>query len=141
MTLGSSTLTAMPTPFEPSAPPPLHELESEVMEEVWRRGETTVRDVLRTLNDTSSRERAYTTVMTIMRRLDEKEMLERRREGKTDVYQPRMTREDYFEARANAEVAAVVAQYGEQALVHFARQLDKLDPARRQKLRRLSRRV
>jgi len=131
----------MPTPFEPPAPPPLHELESEVMEEVWRRGETTVRDVLRTLNDTSSRERAYTTVMTIMRRLDEKEMLKRRREGKTDVYQSRMTRGEYFEARANAEVAAVVAQYGEQALVHFARQLDKLDPARRQKLRRLSRRV
>lgn len=29
-----------------AVPPALHELESEVMEEIWRRSETTVRDVL-----------------------------------------------------------------------------------------------
>ena len=123
-------------------PPPLHELESEVMHEVWGcRGETTVRNILEALNGRADKERAYTTVMTIMRRLDEKGMLVRRREGKTDLYVPRMTREEYVEARADAEVQAVVEQYGEKALVHFARQMDQLDPARRQRLRRLSRRA
>ena len=131
-------MSAAPEPF---VPPPLHELETEVMEEVWRQGESTVRQVLRALNARSSKDRAYTTIMTIMIRLDGKEMLRRRREGKTDVYQPRMSRDEYLEARANAEVLAVVQQYGEQALVHFTRQFDKLDPARRQKLRRLSRRA
>lgn len=110
------------------------------MEEVWRQDESTVRDVLQALNAANSKERAYTTVMTIMRRLDEKELLERRRVGKTDIYRPRMSREEYLEARADADVSAIVEQYGEQALVHFARQIDKLDPARRQRLRRLSRR-
>lgn len=123
-------------------PPLLHELESEVMEEVWGcRGETTVRNILEALNGRSDKERAYTTVMTIMRRLDEKGMLVRRREGKTDLYEPRMSREQYMDARADAVVQAAVEQYGEKALVHFARQMDQLDPARRQRLRRLSRRA
>ena len=52
---------------------------------VWRLGEATVRDVLVQLNAESGRERAYTTVMTIMRRLDAKGVLERERDGKTDV--------------------------------------------------------
>lgn len=122
-------------------PPPLHELESEVMEEVWRRGgEVTVRDVFGALNARSTKERAYTTVMTIMRRLDGKCHLERRREGKTDLYRACMSRDDYRRARANAEVLAVVEQYGEEALVHFARELSKLDPERRAQLRRLGRR-
>ena len=137
----SNTLVLMSPTRKLFVPPPLHELESEVMEVVWRNGETTVREVLRVLNAESSKERAYTTVMTIMRRLDEKEILERRREGKTDFYKPRLSRDDYLDARADADVNAVVEQYGEQALVHFARQFDKLDPARRQKLRRLSRRA
>ena len=130
-------------PADPAyIPPPLHELESEVMEEVWNcRGETTVRNILEALNHRTDKTRAYTTVMTIMRRLDEKGMLVRRREGKTDVYEAPMSREEYLEARADAEVQAMVEQYGETALVHFARQMDQLDPARRQRLRRLSRRA
>ena len=127
--------------FEPFVPPPLHELESEVMEEVWRHGgEITVRDVLAALNARSDKERAYTTVMTIMRRLDDKRMLTRRRDGKTDLYQVRMSRDEYLEARSNAEVLAVVEQYGDHALVHFARAMAELDPKRRAQLRRLSRR-
>lgn len=125
----------------PSSPPALHELETEVMEEVWRQGECTVRSVLETLNARTRKERAYTTVMTTMRRLHEKQMVRRRREGKTDIYEPCMSRDEYLEARASAEVAAVVDEFGEQALVHFARQMDKLDPASRLRLRRLSRRA
>ena len=73
-------------------PPPLHELESEVMEEIWRRDEATVRDVLEALNK-GRKQRAYTTIMTIMARLDEKGMLRRRKRGKTHVYRPVMSRE------------------------------------------------
>lgn len=121
-------------------PPPLHELESEVMEEVWRVGEANVRAVLHALNARGAKQRAYTTVMTTMQRLDTKGLLCRRRAGRTDVYQPCLSREDYLEARAQAEVDAVVEQYGEAAFVHFARQMATLDPKQRQKLTRLARR-
>jgi predicted transcriptional regulator len=122
-------------------PPPLHALESEVMEEVWRRGEATVREVREALNAASSKARAYTTVMTIMARLDEKGLLTRRREGKTDIYRPLLSREDYLEARSKAEVGALVERYGELALVHFTREVQSLDPKRREQLRRLARDV
>jgi len=124
---------------KPSIPPTLHELESEIMEEVWRRAEATVREVLEALNASASRVRAYTTVMTVMAKLHRKGLLERRREGKTDIYRPVMSREHYLEARAQAEVGALVDEYGEVALVHFARQMAQLDPERREQLRRLAR--
>jgi predicted transcriptional regulator len=121
-------------------PPPLHELESEVMEEIWRQDRpTTVRAVMDALNGRAAKERAYTTIMTIMRRLDDKRLLSRRREGKTDIYSARLSREQYLEARARAEVGALVDEYGDAALVHFARHMDKLDRKRRDQLRRLAR--
>jgi BlaI family transcriptional regulator, penicillinase repressor len=120
-----------------SAPPPLHELEAEVMDEAWRHDEVTVRQVLEALNR-GAKERAYTTIMTIMARLDRKGLLTRRRSGKTDVYRPLMSRDGYLQARARAEVDGLVSDYGDVALAHFARQLESLDPKRRQKLRDLA---
>jgi predicted transcriptional regulator len=123
-----------------AAPPPLHELESEVMVQLWNSGgESTVRSVMEALNKRASKERAYTTYMTIMARLHRKGLLARRREGKTDYYAPAYTRDEYMALRARAEVDDLVAQYGDAALSHFARQMASLDPARRRALQRLAR--
>jgi len=129
-----STLAVMLTP------PPLHPLEDEVMEEMWRRESATVREVLETLNHRGGRARAYTTIMTIMVRLDGKGLLNRRRDGRTDIYEPALSRDEYRAARASAEVEALVSRYGEAALVHFAREMRRLDPRRRAALQRLARR-
>lgn len=110
------------------------------MEVIWRRGEVTVREVLGELNDRADHERAYTTVMTTMRRLHDRGMLERERQGKTDVYRPAVPRDAYLEARAQEQVSSLVAEYGDVALQHFAAEMAKLDPARREALRRLARR-
>jgi predicted transcriptional regulator len=124
----------------PKVPPELHELEAEVMEDVWRRdGEVPVRDVMEALNGSTSKPRAYTTYMTIMGRLHEKGLLTRRREGKTDLYLPAFTREEYANLRARADVESIVARYGDAAFGHFARQMASLDPDRRRRLQRLAR--
>lgn len=107
------------------------------MDEVWRRDEATVRDVLEALN-AGRKQRAYTTIMTIMSRLHGKGLLERQRRGKTDVYRPVMSRGEYLDARAKRVVDELVADYGDLALAHFARQLQTLDPKRREQLRRLA---
>jgi predicted transcriptional regulator len=120
-------------------PPQLHPLEREVMEELWDREHATVRQVLEALNGRSEKARAYTTVMTIMRRLDAKGMLEREREQRTDVYRATRSREGYAQARAGAEIGALVDEFGDVALLHFARQVDALDPERRAALERLAR--
>ena len=121
-------------------PPALHELESEVMEVVWDLGEASVRTVMDELNRRASKQRKYTTVMTILARLDSKHLLTRRREGRSDLYKPLLGRDEYRATRAAADVNALVEQYGEAALVNFARQMDQLDPKRRQQLRRIARR-
>jgi predicted transcriptional regulator len=120
-------------------PPPLHELEAEVMEELWGSGESSVRDVMRTLNEQADKPRAYTTYMTIMSRLDRKGLLARRREGKTHFYRPVYTRADYADLRAGAEIDSIVDQFGEVALAHIARQMAQLDAKHRRALERLAR--
>ena len=120
-------------------PPPLRELETEVMDAVWDLRAATVRQVGEELARRGSKERAYTTIMTICSRLAGKAMLSRTREGQTDVYEPMMTRDAYREARAAAGVAALVDEAGDLALVHFAKCLDTLDPERREALELLAR--
>ncbi|MGH2948524.1 MAG: BlaI/MecI/CopY family transcriptional regulator [Solirubrobacteraceae bacterium] len=120
-------------------PPPLGELEADVMEQLWRQGEATVRSVLEALNATFEKARAYTTVMTVMGNLDRKGLLTRRREGKTDIYTPVMSREEYLDARARVEAGALVGRYGDAAYMAFAREMDRLDPEQRRQLRRMAR--
>jgi predicted transcriptional regulator len=122
-------------------PPSLHELEAEVMEAVWDsdQDEVTVRETMDVLNRRTKSPRAYTTYMTIMRRLDSKGLLTRRREGKTDIYRSVHLRAEYADLRAQAGVDQLVKQYGEVALGHFARQMADVDPKRRRQLQRLAR--
>jgi predicted transcriptional regulator len=120
-------------------PPELHELEEEVMEEIWRHDEISVREVTEALNEQADKPRAYTTYMTIMGRLDRKGLLARRREGKTDLYRPVYTRADYADLRAGAEIDSIVDQFGEVALAHIARQMVQLDEKHRRALERLAR--
>lgn len=127
-------------PRKKAPPPPLHDLEAEVMDAVWELGEASVRAVMEACNRGRRAPRAYTTYLTILVRLDRKGLLGRRREGKTDIYRPLLDRDAYLAARAEAEVDALVGQYGDVALSHFARQMAQLDPARRRALERLAKR-
>jgi predicted transcriptional regulator len=131
-----SHMTADATPDLPR----LYELEAEVMEEVWRHEwPTTVRAVMAALNGRADKERAYTTIMTIMARLARKGVLRRELHGKTYMYVPVVSRERYMELRARAEVGVLVEEYGELALASFAREIAKLDADRAGELERLAR--
>jgi predicted transcriptional regulator len=125
---------------KPKVPPELHELEAEVMSDVWlREDEVAVRDVMEALNKRAKKPRAYTTYMTIMGRLHAKGLLSRRRDGKTDFYRPAYSRDEYADLRAQADVESIVERYGDAAFGHFARQMANLDPDRRRQLQRLAR--
>ncbi len=120
-------------------PPDLHDLEAEVMDEIWRHDEVSVRQVTDEINRRTGRERAYTTYMTIMTRLEGKGLLTRRRAGRTDLYRPVHTREAYADLRARATIDSVVDQFGDVALAHIARQMARLDAGHRAALERLAR--
>src|SRR5215213_4289722 len=68
----------------------LGKLERQVMEETWRLGEVSVRDIHRTFDQ----QIAYTTLMTTLDRLFKKKLLERRKDGRAFVYAPVVSRED-----------------------------------------------
>jgi predicted transcriptional regulator len=75
----------------------------------------------------------------VMSNLERKAMLSRRRDGKTDVYTATVPRDDYVEARARIEAGALVGRFGESALMAFAREIERIDPERREQLRRIAR--
>jgi predicted transcriptional regulator len=108
------------------------------MEEMWGRDEATVRNVQVALNARGEKTRAYTTLLTVMTRLDGKGLLVRRREGRVDVYSVALSRDEYLAARAEASVEALVEDFGDLALAHFARHISGLDPQRLETLRKLS---
>jgi predicted transcriptional regulator len=67
-------------------------LELECLSVLWPLGEGTVRDIHRALAE--SRPRAYTTVMTIMDRLEQKGIVARRKVGRAFLYQPKLSAEE-----------------------------------------------
>lgn len=60
------------------------------MEETWRLGEVSVRDIHRVFEERI----AYTTLMTTLDRLFKKKLLERRKDGRAFVYAPMVTRDE-----------------------------------------------
>ena len=109
------------------------------MNEAWRHERLSVRELMERLNRRAQPPRAYTTYMTVMSRLDSKGLLSRRREGKTDIYRPTFSRDEYRSLRAQAEVQGLVREFGDVALAQFARQMDQLEPKQLEELRRLAR--
>jgi predicted transcriptional regulator len=106
-------------------------LESEVMDAVWRaEGPVTVRDVVDDLNGRRSEALAYTTVMTVMSRLADKDVLSRRKAGRSYVY------EASAPDAAGIAVKDVLNAYGEVAVAHFVDEA-RADPALLRRLRRL----
>ncbi|WP_249522523.1 BlaI/MecI/CopY family transcriptional regulator [Modestobacter marinus] len=99
---------------------PFGELEAAIMAELWRRGEpATVRDVLGALN--SSRDLAYTTVMTVMDNLHKKDQVTREMVGRAWLYRPVRSRAEH----AAALLQNVLAESGDQqeVLMHFVAEL------------------
>lgn len=89
----------------------LFDLEADIMEVVWSKGWETfaVADVHRVLE--RDRDIAYTTVMTVVTRLHEKELLERERDGRRYVYRPRMTRDEFLREMTR-EVLESLSDFG-----------------------------
>jgi predicted transcriptional regulator len=89
----------------PGAPSSLGRLEIKVMEIIWDRGESNVRDVAERLG----RPLAYTTVMTTLDRLFKKGLLQRQKSDRAFFYSPRFSREDWERRRATEFVAGFLA--------------------------------
>ena len=70
----------------------LGELQKAVMEIVWEMGEATVNQVRDRLG--KRKKLAYTTVLTVMQKLDKSGWLTHREEGRAYIYEPTKTRDE-----------------------------------------------
>ncbi len=98
-------------------------LEAEIMEQVWRSGSTTVRDVHRAIG--GRRDLAYTTVMTVVGRLAEKGLL--RREGKDGaawVYVPTLSKAEFTRAAATDVLRGLMRDFGTSTINQFVELVD-----------------
>jgi len=71
--------------------------EAELMELAWEKKELTVKKALFFLGKNS--DRAYTTVMTVLSRLEKKGFLNKEKEGRSFVYRPANDRKTFLKER------------------------------------------
>jgi len=104
------------------------------MKVVWRTDEATVRDVYEALQAT--RPVAYTTVMTMMRILQEKGYLIKATNDRAHVYRPAKPRQQVIGGMVRDFLDRVFDGASDALLVHLARD-NKLTPKQRRIVRQL----
>ena len=92
----------------------LGELESKVMKVVWDKCRCTTQDVLVALE--SDKRYAYTTIHTILRRLRQKGLLTRERQGRFSLYKPTISQEEFTE-RITRDILAGLLKDEERPIV------------------------
>jgi BlaI family transcriptional regulator, penicillinase repressor len=91
--------------------------ELEIMKVVWERDKTTVRDVYEALLE--RRKVAYTTVMTMMKILEQKGFLKKSQEDRAHVYRPAQPKGQVIGAMVREFVNRVFNGSAEPLLVHL----------------------
>ena len=110
----------------------LYERELEVMEVLWERGSATVAEVRDALED----EMAYTTVLTVLRRLEEKGYVGHDEEGRAHRYRPLVERVEARESALERLTRRLFQGSPELLLTHLVAQ-KKLSAAELRRLRDL----
>jgi BlaI family transcriptional regulator, penicillinase repressor len=114
----------------------LTELELEIMKIVWERESVTVRDVYETL--LGRRKVAYTTVMTMMKILEQKKYLKKTQAERAHVYRPAQPKGQVIGAMVKEFVNRVFNGSAQPLLVHLVEE-SKLSREELEEIARLRR--
>ncbi len=119
-----SRTSSTPESIDPSQLPRLGQLEARVMELIWDQGAwMTTREVLDALS--TRRNRAYTTVMTILVHLWKKGLLERRKDGRAYAYHAVHSKAEWTAQRMGELLT--LADSRSEALNHFVAEMSQED--------------
>ncbi|MEN6424587.1 MAG: BlaI/MecI/CopY family transcriptional regulator [Phycisphaerales bacterium] len=112
----------------------LGELQRAVLEIVWERGEASVHDVLRQLDQ--RKKLAYTTALTVLQKLEKAGWIEHRSEGKSYIYTPAVSREQAGAGSVRGFLSRVFEGDAVAMFQHLIRESDLSDEELRE-LRRM----
>jgi predicted transcriptional regulator len=100
-------------------------LEAKIMDVLWNGAEMSIKDVQRVLE----REKPvnFNTVMTVMNRLVEKGILQKRVEGRTSLYQPVLSKEEFFDIQSKELTHELIDEFGSLVVNHMLDALEEVD--------------
>lgn len=100
-------------------------LEAKVMDILWHRAEISIKDVQQQLE----MEKAinFNTVMTVMNRLVEKGILQKRTEGRTSLYRPVLTKDEFLERQSKELTHDLIEEFGSLVVTHMLDALEEVD--------------
>jgi predicted transcriptional regulator len=110
-------------------------LESQIMQIVWQMKHATASDVHQELQISRQRENgkiAYTTVMTTMSRLYDKNILSRRKVGMSFVYTPALDQEAFINLVVKNVLDSLVGEFGEPVFRYFIDYVAQSEDRRRE---------
>ncbi len=116
------------------AKPQPSDLELQVLSVLWAHGPGTVREIYRALPD--GKQRAYTTVLTVLQNLERKRLVGHRREGNRHVYTARISRDRVLEPLVQRLLRHAFRGRASQ-LVHYLLSDPAVDPDELEQIRRL----
>ncbi len=113
-------------PFKEGLNQVLGTLEKDIMEVLWQRGESSVKNILDIFS--ADRDVSYSTIITVTNRMAKKGLLKKRKVRKAYFYKPTHTREQFYELVSKKVVEGVSGFSLQTAIVHFIDYMAQIDP-------------
>jgi predicted transcriptional regulator len=112
----------------------LSDLQLDLMRVLWARGEASTAEVAEAL--AGSRDLAYTTVATLLTRLEKRGLLDARREGRQVLYRPRVAEHEVRRSMVSGLLGSLFGGDARALLAHLLRE-EEIEPGDLAKARAL----
>lgn len=100
-------------------------LESKIMEIIWIENELSIKEVQQRLE--KDKPINFNTVMTVMNRLVEKGILEKRAQGRLSLFRPIQSKEDFIEEQSKKLTDNLLDEFGGVVINHMIDSLKEVD--------------
>jgi len=100
-------------------------LEAKIMDILWDAGEKTIKDVQQVLDQEKLTN--FNTVMTVMNRLVEKGVLQKRIEGRSSLYQPVQSRDEFLNRQSKNMTNELIDEFGTVVISHMLNAIEEAD--------------
>lgn len=100
-------------------------LESKIMDILWCQEDMTIKEVQAVLE--KEKPTNFNTVMTVMNRLVEKEILQKKLIGRSSYYKPVQSREDFINTQSKEMTHELMDEFGSVVVSHMLDALEDVD--------------
>ncbi|MEK5037743.1 BlaI/MecI/CopY family transcriptional regulator [Sporosarcina sp. FSL K6-3457] len=100
-------------------------LEAKIMDVLWNDVEMTIKDVQQVLEQEKLTN--FNTVMTVMNRLVDKGILQKRAEGRSSMYKPILSRDEFLNTQSKEMTNELMDEFGSVVVSHMLDALEDVD--------------